>query len=214
MDFLKCNKCGHLNEVKGEYLVFCSSCGKKLDNNFSDWKKMNPEKSLDDFKKTICISDEDVQKIKQQKKSKRPKNLKYWIGFAVTFAIFYAIGTLGEEKLVGLLRKPAYDKAMMEFASELNKSCPIMVDNATRFDNAMALPNNVFQYNYTLIHLLKDSINIDELKKYLEPNLINFVRTNPDLKIVRDHKTTMNYYYKDMVGIHILTISVKPEQYE
>ncbi len=37
----------------------------------------------------------------------------------------------------------------MEIASEINKSCPMMIDKETQFDNALAMPGKVFQYNYT-----------------------------------------------------------------
>ncbi len=99
MHYLKCNNCGHLNEVNGEYLTFCSKCNKKLENNFSDWKKRNPEKSLEDFKQLICISASDIQNSKLRTKAK-PKGLKYWIGFSVAFAVFYAIGQFGGEAIV------------------------------------------------------------------------------------------------------------------
>jgi hypothetical protein len=214
MHFLKCNNCGHLNEVKSEYLIFCSDCNKKLDNNFSDWQRRNPEKSLDDFKQLICVSREEIEKSNQKVKPNRIKGLKYWIIFAVAFAIFYAIGQFGGEKIVGLFKKSTFNKAMMVTASEINKSCPIMVDNATRLDNAIAMPDNVFQYNYTLVNMVKDSVNIGELKNYLLPNITNFVKTNPDMKQIRDNKMTVNYYYKDKVGVYLFTISVKPEQYE
>jgi len=145
--------------------------------------------------------------------SQPPPGLKYWIGFVVFFAIFYAVGQFGGEKLVSLFKKPAIDKAMMEMASEINKSCPFMVDNLTRLDNAVAMPNNVFQYNYTLINIVKDSLDINELKNNIEPTIINFVKTNPDMKAMRDNKTTVNYYYKDMTGVFLLTISVGPDKY-
>ena len=29
-----------------------------------------------------------------------------------------------------------------------------MVDNATRLDNAIALPGNTFQYNYTIVNMV------------------------------------------------------------
>ena len=89
-----------------------------------------------------------------------------------------------------------------------------MVDNATRLDNSIALPNNVFQYNYTLVTMLKDSININDLKNYLEPRIVNDVRTNPAMKYIRDNKVTVNYSYKDMAGANLFNISVKPEQYQ
>jgi len=213
MHYLKCNNCGHFNEVKTEYLVFCTNCNKKFDNSYSEWTKRNSEKSFEDYKQLICTT-EKTDLLKDLPKTKKIKGLKYWIGFAVAFAIFYAIGQIGGEKLAGLFRKPAFDKALMETASEINKSCPIMIDNATRLDNAIALPDNVFQYNYTLVSMTKDSINIEELKGYLEPTITNFVKTNPDMKTMRDNKVTVNYYYKDKAGLYLFTISVKPEQYD
>jgi len=214
MYFLKCSKCGHFNEVKTDYLMFCSNCNKKLDNNYTDWQIVNPDKSIDDFKKLICISEEDIQKASIKEKPSKPKGLKYWIAFAVAFAVFYAIGQFGGEAIVKFFRKPAFDKALMEIASELNKTCPIMVDAETRLDNSMALPNNIFQYNYTLVNIDKDSVNIEEARKYLEPTIINVVKTNPEMKVFRDNKTTMNYSYKDKSGIFLLTISITPEKYE
>ena len=113
-----------------------------------------------------------------------------------------------------LFFKPVtFDKAMMEAASELNKTCPVMVDEETRLDNAMALPDNIFQYNYTLINLDKSQVNIDTVKKYIEPGLINNVKTNPDLKVYRENKVTMAYNYKDKNGVFILKINVTPELY-
>jgi hypothetical protein len=110
--------------------------------------------------------------------------------------------------------KPAsFNNAMMEAASELNKSCPIMVDQDTRLDNAIALPDNVFQYNYTLVNLNKSEVNIDTVKKYVEPGLINNVKTNPDLKMYRDNKITMAYNYRDKNGVFVLKISVTPDKY-
>lgn len=213
MHYLKCNHCGHFNEVKTKYLVFCESCSKKLDNTFNEWANRNPDKSFEDYKQLICTT-EKTDLSKELHKTKNIKGLKYWIGFAVAFSVFSVIGQIGGEKLAGLFRKPAFDKALMETASEINKSCPIMIDNATRLDNAVALPNDVFQYNYTLVSMTKDSVNIDELKAYLEPAITNFVKTNPDMQTMRDNKVTVNYYYKDREGVYLFTISVKPEQYE
>jgi len=213
MYFLKCSNCGHLNELKTEYLTFCKSCNKVLKDNFADWIKDNPDKTFEDFKQIICTT-EVTETANSKLKSRSPKGLKYWIGFIIAFAIFYAIGQLGGEKISGFFKKPAFNKALMEIASELNKTCPVMVDNATRLDNSIALPNNVFQYNYTLVTMLKDSININDLKNYLEPRIVKDVRTNPAMKYIRDNKVTVNYSYKDMAGANLFNISVKPEQYQ
>ncbi|BAX80635.1 hypothetical protein [Labilibaculum antarcticum] len=214
MYFLKCNECGHLNEVKTEYLTFCSGCKKKLDNSFTNWKINNQEGSFEDYKRLICISEQDVEQLNKTEKKKNTKGIKYWIGFAVFFTIFYVIGQFGGDKIMNLFREPAFDKAMMEIASELNESCPIMVDQETRLDNAIAMQDNKFQYNYTLVNVVKDSINIEELKNNLSPTIVNFVKTNPDMKNIRDHETIVNYSYKDMTGVFLFTISVKPIEYK
>jgi hypothetical protein len=103
---------------------------------------------------------------------------------------------------------------MMMAASELNKSCPIMVDKVTRLDNAVALPDNVFQYNYTLVGFDKSQVDEATIRKAIEPGLFNNVRTNPDLKVYREHKTTLAYNYRDKNGSFILKILVTPDLYK
>ena len=213
MHFLKCNHCGHLNEVKIETLIFCSQCNKKIDNNFPNWRISNPEKTFDDFKQLICISEDEVKKSSMKAKSRMPKGLKYWIPVVIVFAIFYAIGQWGGEKIKQVFIKPILNQAMVEYADELNKTCPFTVDEATQLDNVIVLPDNVFQYNYTLA-FMKDSVNTDELKNYLEPRILNNIKTQPEMKIIRDNQVTLNYNYRDRTGAHLLTISVKPEQYK
>lgn len=112
--FLKCSHCGQLNEVKSEYLVFCSNCGKKLGNNFSDWKKRNPEKTLDDFKQLICISDDEIQRANVPVKKAPSRGLKFWIGFTVSFAIFYAIGQFWGEAIVKYFKSEKTAKEVLD----------------------------------------------------------------------------------------------------
>ena len=215
MYYLKCSDCGHFNVVKTEYQIFCSNCDKKMDNNYTSWVKRNPDKSFDDFKRIVCTTEvHETRRPKSKSKSGTKMVLKILLGIAVVVGLFFVVGQFAGETLMEYFKKTVYDKSMMVVASEVNKSCPIMIDNATRLDNAIALPNNVFQYNYTLVKLVKDSVNIAELKNYLEPRIINNVKSNPDMKAMRSFKTIMNYYYKDRKGIYLFTISVEPEQYE
>ena len=110
-------------------------------------------------------------------------------------------------------KTPAFDKMLMKVADELNANCPVMVDSETRLDNAFAMPGNVFQYNYTLVNLVKDSINIQDFEEYMKPRIVSNAKTNPDLQLFRDNKVTMNYYYKDLNGIFVSKISISPDQY-
>jgi hypothetical protein len=89
-----------------------------------------------------------------------------------------------------------------------------MVDAETRLDNAVSLPKKVFQYNYTLVNVEKETANTEEMQKFLEPNIVNLVKTNPQMKPMRDLKTTINYYYKDKDGTFLFLISLTPDNYE
>ncbi len=111
-------------------------------------------------------------------------------------------------------KPPAFDKQMMQLASEMNKSCPIMVDAETQLDNAFALPDKTFQYNYTLVNMENESLDITGLENYLEPIILNNIKTNPDLKTFRDNDVIIAYNYKDKNGKHLFKLTFKPENYK
>ena len=213
MHYLKCSKCGYFNQVKTEYLVLCSHCNTRLTDNFTDWKKKNEDKSFEEYMQLVCTTDKEPPTTEKSHKNKR-KGLRFWISFAIGLAIVTTLSRFGGEAISELFNKSTLNPEMMEIASEINKHCPVMVDNATRFDNAMVMSDNILQYNYTLVKWVKDSININELKSYIEPTIINLIKTNPDMKTLRDNKTTFRYYYKDRKGAYLFRIVVKPEQYE
>ncbi|MFI5154363.1 MAG: hypothetical protein ACHQET_13575 [Chitinophagales bacterium] len=106
------------------------------------------------------------------------------------------------------------DKELVAVANELNKTCPMMIDAMTRLDNAVALPGNIFQYNYTLVNYYKADLNADDLKMKLQPTIANTIRTNPQLKFFRDKKAIMSYNYNDKNGEFVLNISITPDQYQ
>lgn len=113
-----------------------------------------------------------------------------------------------------LFKAPSFDKEMMKVASEFNKSCPIMVDQITRCDNTAALPDKVFLFNYTIITMTKDSMDVEGLKKNLEPLIINSIKTNPAMKYLRDNQVTISSCYKDRNGVFLFEISVTLDKYK
>ena len=141
---------------------------------------------------------------------KNSKNNKISLNTAVGLAVGLIVAFLVKQFLFA---PPSLDKAMMQVASKINESCPIMVDQDTRLDNAIGLPDKILQYNYTLVNLIKDSINIKEFQDYMQPVILNNVKTNPDLKVYRDNKITLAYSYKDKNGIFIVRIPITPDQY-
>lgn len=178
-------KCGKCKKLSSNLLKYCSQCGFKLPEDTMTDEIKGPEK----------------------KPKNRNKILQLIVG-VIAFGISYFA-------VQQLFNNPqTFDKAMMKAASEINKSCPIMVDNDTRLDNTMAMPNNVFQYNYTLVNFEKSEVNIEKFRDFIEPNVVNNIKTNPEMKAYKENRVTMAYYYKDKNGKFVLKIDVTPEKYE
>ncbi len=140
----------------------------------------------------------------------KQKNSKTTIGTIAGLTVGLIVAFLVKQFLFA---PPSFDKIMMQAASKINESCPIMVDQDTRLDNAIALPDNTFQYHYTLVNWVKDSIDIEDFEDYMQQTILNNIKTNPDMKIYRDNETTIAYYYKDMNGVFITKISISADQY-
>jgi len=154
--------------------------------------------------KVVFETPQDNQKKKPADKKKM--NLPQIVGIIVGAIVMVAVQQI-------FFKAPSYDKVMMKWADEINKTCPFMVDKDTRLDNAIALPNKVIQYNYTLVNTEKSEIDTVAFREAMEPSMINTIKTNPDMKIQRDNKTTLSYLYKDKNGNHIITIYISPDKY-
>lgn len=141
-----------------------------------------------------------------EQNNKKKKNIQTVVGLAVGAITMLLIQFY-------FFRAPSYEQVMMQAASEINKSCPMMVDQETRLDNTIALPENVFQYNYTLVNMEKAIIDVAQMENYLKPILINSVKTSPDMKVNRENKTTMGYHYRDKNGEFLFKILVTPDLY-
>ncbi|MDR2652119.1 MAG: zinc-ribbon domain-containing protein [Prevotellaceae bacterium] len=109
---------------------------------------------------------------------------------------------------------PAINKELLRMSNEMNKMCPVMIDRDTRLDNTITMPNNVFQYNYTLINMNKDDIDTLALKNIAEPNIVNSLKNSPDMQYQRDHDVTLNYSYKDKNGFYLFMISISADRYK
>lgn len=185
MEKVKCAHCGTDNPERNKY---CFNCGYELPKIVNT----NP--------------DHTIQQSKKEKTNRRNKTIELVVG-----AVFFLIAYFAVQQL--FFKAPSIDKALMETASEINKICPMMVDESTRLDNAVALPNSTFEYNYTLVDHDKAEINLDTAKKYIEPVLLNKVKTDPGLKFFRDKNVVLNYKYSDKNGVFVVKYSITPEMY-
>jgi hypothetical protein len=114
---------------------------------------------------------------------------------------------------IGFIRQPSFDRVLTQTAAAMNKTCPHMADKDMRLDKAIALPNNVFQYHYTLVNLLRDSMDVELFIASIEPAMIRNVARNPDLSLFRENRVTLSYHFTDMAGNFVTRIVVSPKKY-
>ena len=179
-----CTNCQTENDVNSKY---CSVCGYKL----PIVEIQNVKTEIDQTKAT---------------KPKRKFDLKTFIGFIVGFIVMFFV--------TQSLFKPSIDKQLAEIASEMNKTCPMNIDEYTTLKNVVALPNKTVQYNYILNGITKAEVKLDTVKKYVFPGVLQNAKTNPGMKLFRDNKVTLNYYYSDKNGEFVTEYIIKPEMYE
>lgn len=112
-----------------------------------------------------------------------------------------------------LFKESSPDRDVLKFAKEMNKRCPMMVDPETRLDKVNALEDNNLQFYYTLIYRYRDSVAIGNLKQYMEPVILNKIKTSPDLSRYLNKDLTWVYTYNDRNGDFIFKITYTPEQF-
>jgi hypothetical protein len=89
----------------------------------------------------------------------------------------------------------------------------MQIDQYTMLKNTVALPNKTFQYNYKLIDVSKDQVNLDMVEKYLFPGILQNVKTSPDMEEMRKENVILNYNYEDKNGVFVTKYIVTPEMY-
>lgn len=179
-----CTNCEAENDANAKY---CSICG---------------------FKLPVIENPEQTTELKNlnEKKPKKKFDIKTLIGFLIGFGVMFYV--------TQYLLSPSVDKQLVKVANEMNKSCPMNIDEFTILKNVIALPNKTIQYNYTLVGIKKSDVKIDTLKKYFFPTVLQNAKTNPGMKMFRDNKVTINYYYDDKDGKFVTEYIVKPEMYQ
>jgi hypothetical protein len=138
--------------------------------------------------------------------TKKGTRISQIIGIIVGIAVMLLVQQL-------FFKAPGLDQKLMQTASEINKKCPFMIDSETRIDSTVALPDSCFEYNYTLVNLERDTIDAEAFARYMKPILANHIKTNPNMKMFREHQLTLSYTYKDRNGVFITKITITPDMY-
>lgn len=187
-----CTNCGAENTVKAKY---CVNCGHKLpiivlEKTPVDVFTPTPKKNINNKIVGVII-----------------------VGILILVAALFGIRSC----VTSFVKKNGhviYDKALSVMADELNKNCPVMIDEFTRLDSVSALANKKFQYNYTVLGNDFSQIPTDTLKKYINENVLYTIKTSPEMKAMRDLKTTFIYSYKNDEGEDVYKFVITPEMYK
>ncbi|MFD0998265.1 hypothetical protein ACFQ21_03065 [Ohtaekwangia kribbensis] len=129
------------------------------------------------------------------------------IGIILGIAVAIAVKIL-------VFKTPSHEAQLQQAASNLNKSCPMMIDPETRLDTVTIPAVRVFQYNYTLVNMKKASVDMEDLKNFLTPTIVENVKTSPQLQLFREQNTTLSYRYNDLDGVFLFDIVVTPDLYK
>jgi len=185
MDKVTCTNCGTVNSASNKY---CTNCGYTL-------PKPDPE-----------VVAENAQQSAPGKEIKKKNWLSTIVGVAAFLLAYWAVQHF-------FFGAPTLDTQLNAVASELNKSCPMMIDKETRFDNAVAMPGKVFQYNYTLVNMQKGAVDTVAIKNYIRPIATSNAKTNPEMKYMRENNIILVYYYKDKNSDYLFSFAVMPGEY-
>lgn len=95
-----------------------------------------------------------------------------------------------------------------------NDACPIMISDDIRMESVNSLPENTVQYDFTLVRIIKESIDVNALKKSVEKEILSTSKTNPSLEAFRSNSTTVVYVYRDNNQKMLFKVVLTPEQYQ
>jgi hypothetical protein len=111
------------------------------------------------------------------------------------------------------VKEKSVGKELTALVNKYNTACPIMISNDIRMESVNILPNNTVQYDFTLVHVQKERIDVTALKKSVENEILTSSKTNPSLEAFRDNESAVIYNYKDSSEKELFEIILTPDMY-
>lgn len=112
---------------------------------------------------------------------------------------------------------PTGKQKVFELAAEqVNKQCPITVDEMTRMDSTTySGKDNTFTYFYTLSGKADDPTMSEQLKKSLEETLPETIKNTEEMKVYRESDVTIKYIYlSGKTKEELIQVTVTPDMYK
>lgn len=118
---------------------------------------------------------------------------------------------------IGLTSCKQAKQKVFEIASqEVNKQCPMTIDEMTRMDSTSYTGgDNTFTYYYSLTGAADDPQIAEATQKQLTENLPGIIKSTDDLKLYREMDVTMLYVYlSDKTHTELFRVKVTPDMYK
>lgn len=119
--------------------------------------------------------------------------------------------------VLGLTSCQQAKQKVFEIASqEVNKQCPMTIDEMTRMDStSYSGGDNTFTYYYSLTGAADDPQIAEATQKQLTENLPGIIKSTDDLKMYREMEVTMLYVYlSDKTHEELFRVKVTPDMYK
>lgn len=115
-----------------------------------------------------------------------------------------------------LLANSTKQKVFELAAEQVNKQCPITVDEMTRMDSTTySGKDNTFTYFYTLSGKADDPTMSEQLKKSLEETLPETIKNTEEMKVYRESDVTIKYIYlSGKTKEELIQVTVTPDMYK
>ena len=108
------------------------------------------------------------------------------------------------------------------YAKIFDLDCPTMIDQDTRLDRCIAIPtvdgSLLILFDYTLVNYTKSSLintfgSIEKVQSIMEVNLLNNMKSNESMDVLKQNKISFIYKYSDMYSIYLFHVIIEPKDY-
>jgi len=134
--------------------------------------------------------------------------------YRIFILIFSIVILLAILKAIFWSRPASPTDRLNEFALRTNMRAPLMLDSFTRFDSAIVLPGDKFEYNYTILRLPKYQIDTTFIMNEVKQTFINNLKTDSGFADLKANTKEILACYYDRSGDLFYKYSITPAEFK
>ncbi len=131
-----------------------------------------------------------------------------YAGIAVALALAIGYVVYSERPPAAPAVDATWEAELQAKSAEMNKSLPSQVDAETVLVSTTA-KGNTLEFRHTLVNTLNEEVNAPEASAELYAVFRAAACTSAEMKVYRDHGTTLQYVYYDKEGQYAFGIKVE-----